>query len=153
MTPNPPMKWVEDLQKRRLFGRASMSVRIVDPVVVYPETLSNHAFIRVNSPPQSTYGSIPNMNESIQEMMMVRYPLFIDVSIPFLTKMNGKQPVIAVTRKLISRGVNAESKPLYIEIITDMNMNKALMSNALPIFVDIALTFMSDGLNFAMQIY
>ena len=153
MTPNPPMKWVEDLQNRRLFGSASMSVRIVDPVVVYPETLSNHALMSVNSPPQSTYGSIPNMNESIHEMMIVRYPLFIDVSISFLTKMNGKQPVIAVTRKLISRGVNAESKPLYIEIRTDMNINKALMSSALPIFVDIAFTFMSDGLNFDMQIY
>ena len=34
MTPRPPMKWVDDRQKRRLLGRLSMSVRIVDPVVV-----------------------------------------------------------------------------------------------------------------------
>ena len=31
-----------------------MSVKIVDPVVVNPETLSNHAFVKVNSPPQIT---------------------------------------------------------------------------------------------------
>ena len=34
ITPNPPMKWVDDLQNRRLFGKSSMSVRMVEPVVV-----------------------------------------------------------------------------------------------------------------------
>ena len=33
-------------------GRASTSFRIVDPVVVRPETLSNHALTNENSPPQ-----------------------------------------------------------------------------------------------------
>ena len=143
MTPRPPMKCVEERQNRRLFGRASISVRMVDPVVVYPETLSNQAFISENSPPQSTYGSIPKMNDSIQEIMIVRYPLFIEVSVPFLTKMNGKHPVINVTRKLMSRGVNAESNPFNIDMMTDMNMNRALISNAFPMFVDMTFTFMS----------
>ena len=47
-------------------------------------------------------------------------------------------------RKLISRGVNAESNPFSIDMTTEMNMNKALMSNALPMFVDIAFTFISS---------
>ena len=33
-------------------GRASTSFRIVDPVVVRPETLSNQALTSENSPPQ-----------------------------------------------------------------------------------------------------
>ena len=43
-----------------------------------------------------------------------------------------------VTRKLITSGVKAESNPFQIEIPIDMSMNKALISNALPILVDIA---------------
>ena len=73
-TPNPPMKCVEDLQNNRPFGRLSTSVKIVEPVVVYPDTLSNQAFIRVNSPPHSTYGSIPNMNESSQDNTIIMNP-------------------------------------------------------------------------------
>ena len=43
--------------------------------------------------------------------------------------------------KLINRGVNAESKPSIIETIMDININKALTSNALPTFTDMAFTF------------
>jgi hypothetical protein len=105
------MKCVDDLQKRRLFGKASISVNIVDPVVVYPETLSNQAFINVNSPPQSTYGSIPNIKDRIQARTMVRKPDWRVVAGFFFTNMNGKVPVMKVTRKLIRRGVKAESNP------------------------------------------
>ena len=52
-TPRPPMKWVDELQKSRLCGRASISSRMVAPVVVKPDTLSNQALITVNGPPQS----------------------------------------------------------------------------------------------------
>ena len=51
-TPNPPIKWVEERQNRRLRGRTSTSSRMVAPVVVKPETLSNQAFTTVNGPPQ-----------------------------------------------------------------------------------------------------
>lgn len=37
-----------------------------DPVVVYPETLSNHAFVNVNSPPHRTKGRVPIKHDKIQ---------------------------------------------------------------------------------------
>jgi hypothetical protein len=54
--------------------------------------------------------------------------------------MNGNSPVMKVARKLMTRGVNAESKPYIIDMIIANNMNKALMRSALPTFVDIAFT-------------
>jgi len=51
-TPIPPTQVVEKRQNCNPRGSASTSFRIVDPVVVKPETLSNQAFTRLNSPPQ-----------------------------------------------------------------------------------------------------
>ena len=51
-TPRPPIKWVADLQNSRLRGSASTSERMVAPVVVKPETLSNQALTTVKGPPQ-----------------------------------------------------------------------------------------------------
>ncbi len=70
-TPRPPMKCVEDRQKSRLLGRDSTLERIVAPVVVKPETLSNQAFMMENGPPQRAYGSIPNMNESSHDRTII----------------------------------------------------------------------------------
>ena len=51
-TPIPPIH-VEDMRQNcSPRGSTSISFRIVDPVVVKPETLSNQAFTRLNSPPQ-----------------------------------------------------------------------------------------------------
>ena len=141
MTPSPPMKWVDERQKRRLFGRASTLVRIVAPVVVYPDTLSNHALIRVNSPPQSTYGIVPKMKERTHERTMVRKPSFSERASVFFTKMNGKAPTRRVMMKLMSKGVNAESYPSIIDTIIERNINKALTRRALPTFNDMALIF------------
>ena len=52
-TPKPPMKCVEARQKTRLRGKASTSSKMVAPVVVNPDTLSNQALITVKGPPQS----------------------------------------------------------------------------------------------------
>lgn len=70
-TPKPPIKCVEERQKSRLFGNASTLSRIVEPVVVKPETLSNQAFIIVNGPPQSAYGSMPKMKDRSQDSAMI----------------------------------------------------------------------------------
>ncbi len=65
------MKCVEARQNRRLFGRASTSVRMVAPVVVKPETLSNQAFTTVNGPPQRAYGSMPKTKERSHDRKIV----------------------------------------------------------------------------------
>ena len=141
MTPRPPIKWVDERQKRRLLGSASTFVRIVAPVVVYPETLSNHALIKVNSPPQSTYGMVPKIKESTHERTMVRKPSFRESASFFFTNMNGNAPTRSVMMKLMSNGVNAESYPSIIDTIIERNINKALTRRALPTFNDMALTF------------
>ena len=50
-TPMPPIHVVEMRQNCMPRGRTSMSVSTVAPVVVKPETLSNSALTRLNSPP------------------------------------------------------------------------------------------------------
>jgi hypothetical protein len=60
--------------------------------------------------------------------------------LPFLTKINGKAPTIVVIIKLISNGVNAESRPSAMDISRDTNMKKALTSKAFPTLVDMAFT-------------
>jgi hypothetical protein len=105
------MKCVEDLQNKSLFGSASTSFRIVDPVVVYPDTLSNQALMIVNSPPHMIYGSIPNTKDNSQARMMVTNPSLSDIWGADLTKMKGNAPTKAVRTQLIRRGVKPESIP------------------------------------------
>ena len=50
-TPIPPIHVDDMRQNCNPRGRASTSFRIVDPVVVRPETLSNQALTSENSPP------------------------------------------------------------------------------------------------------
>ena len=72
--------------------------------------------------------------------MIVMNPSFRVRGGVFLTNMNGKEPTIEVIIKLISSGVNAESIPSYIDIISDMNMKRALTRSAFPTLVDMAFT-------------
>ena len=57
--------------------------------------------------------------------------------------MNGNAPVMNVAMKLMVKGVNASSNPYAIETSMDINMNKALTSNALPTFIDIVFRFIT----------
>jgi hypothetical protein len=116
---------------------------MVPPVVVYPETLSNQAFIRVNSPPHKTYGSIPKRQERIQARTIMVKPSFICISSCFLTKISGKRPVVKVITPLSSKGENAESKSKMTDTTALRNMNIALKSNAMPIFLATTLMFIS----------
>ena len=93
--------------------------------------------MRVNSPPHNTYGSIPNTNESSQDRTIVINPDCSVADGSVLTNMNGNIPVMNVTEKLIASGVNPESNPSMTDITMAMNIKKALISNALPMFVDI----------------
>jgi hypothetical protein len=150
-TPKPPIKCVADLQNSRLFGKASTSVRIVEPVVVKPETLSNQAFISENSPPQSTYGSIPKIKERNQARTTVRKPSRSVIAGAFFTKIKGKPPTMRVIMKLMARGPKAESIPLNTETITDINMKSALTRRARPTLSDMTFTFISIVVSFSVQ--
>ena len=45
MIPIPPIHWVMLRQKRILFGRDSILLRMVDPVVVKPDMVSKKALV------------------------------------------------------------------------------------------------------------
>ena len=57
--------------------------------------------------------------------------------------MSGKSPVVKVITPLSSKGENAESKSYTTETAALRNMNIALKSNAIPIFLATTLTFIT----------
>ena len=63
----PPSQWVKLLQYKRLRGTASTSCRIVAPVVVKPETVSNSALKKLGTSPEKINGSAPKTEMMIQE--------------------------------------------------------------------------------------
>jgi hypothetical protein len=142
-TPTPPIKWVDDLQKIRPFGRASISLRIVAPVVVKPDTDSNRAFASVNSPPHKRYGSIPKIHERSQANIVIAKPSEILISSAVRTKIKGKHPTINVMNPLIRRGVKEESIPLKIETTIESNINIPLNINVAPRYLDISFIFIA----------
>ena len=65
-TPMPPSQWVKARQNRMPLGRASMSVRMVEPVVVKPEQDSKIASIGVANQPEKRKGRAPTSPVNIQ---------------------------------------------------------------------------------------
>src|SRR5699024_3143972 len=63
--PIPPIQCVKLLQKIRHLGSVSTSGRILDPVVVNPDTTSNKASIYDGIAPASTNGKAPNILSAI----------------------------------------------------------------------------------------
>ena len=50
-TPIPPIQWVKLLQKRAVWERASTLFKMLEPVVVKPETVSNNASTKLGISP------------------------------------------------------------------------------------------------------
>jgi hypothetical protein len=142
-TPIPPRKWVDERQNSNPLGRLSISVRIVAPVVVYPDTLSYHALIRENSPPHNTYGNIPNTHERTHENTIIVNPSLILISSYLRTKIRGNKPVVKVITALRNNGENAGSKSYIMEVIAPKNMKTALKTRAIPIFLETTLIFIA----------
>ena len=67
--------------------------------------------------------------------------------------MKGKEPTRRVIIKLMSKGENAASSPSMIETIRDRSINNALTRRALPILIDIAFTFIAEGLDPFLEFY
>jgi hypothetical protein len=92
MMPIPPIQCVVFRQKSNPEGKASMSDKIVEPVVVKPETLSNQAFTNVNSPPQRRYGKIPIRQDRSQPATTITSPSFPEIAGLGGTKNRGNTP-------------------------------------------------------------
>ena len=65
-TPIPPIQCVKLLQNSTQRGTTSTSVRILEPVVVNPDTDSNSAFTIFGIDPLSTNGIAPTILSTIQ---------------------------------------------------------------------------------------
>ena len=65
-TPIPPIQWVRDLQRSEMWDSASTFVRILAPVVVKPDTVSNIAFVNEGISPVTTKGRHPQIERTSQ---------------------------------------------------------------------------------------
>ena len=72
--PIPPIQWVKLLQKSIQRGRASTSERILAPVVVKPEAVSNTASIMEGMHPEIRKGSAPKILSTNQARATVINP-------------------------------------------------------------------------------
>ena len=139
--PNPPIKWVEDRQNSRPFGKTSTSVSMDAPVVVRPETLSKKAFTNVNSPPPISYGSMAKIQERSHAKMMIINPSLTVGAWFSRTKIMGKIPAAKVIMPLMTNGTNAASKSFIADTPADRNMKTAFASKAIPMYLDMTLIF------------
>ena len=65
-TPMPPSQWVKLRQNSRHFGRSSTARRMLAPVVVKPDIVSNTASTKDGISPVSINGRQPNILITIQ---------------------------------------------------------------------------------------
>jgi hypothetical protein len=86
MTPIPPNHCVISLQRSRLFGRASMFVRIEAPVVVNPDMVSKKASVKLGINPETMKGMEPNKDKITQLKVTVRNPSRTVSSVGLLMK-------------------------------------------------------------------
>ena len=75
-TPIPPIQWVKLLHSNIQWERASTSERILAPVVVNPDTVSNIASIGLGILPDITNGNAPAILKTIQLRATVTAPSF-----------------------------------------------------------------------------
>ena len=73
-TPIPPIQWEKLRQNSVPWLRASTSVRIVEPVVVKPETVSKSASTKDGISPEITKGSAPKTDISTQTNATIARP-------------------------------------------------------------------------------
>ena len=92
MMPIPPIQCVDARQKSKPMGNASISVKIVAPVVVKPETLSNHAFTKENSPPHKIYGIAPDKQDINQLKTTINRPSLLVIPVAVGVKIRGNPP-------------------------------------------------------------
>ena len=65
--PIPPIQWVKLLQNNRPFGSASTSLKIDEPVVVKPETVSKNASTYEGICPDKKNGNAPKTDNEIHD--------------------------------------------------------------------------------------
>ena len=80
-----------------------------EPVVVKPDTLSNHALAKVNSPPYKTYGRTPARQESSQLETTINRPSSFLMWVVAGTNKRGNTPKRNSTRVVYASGRRSDS--------------------------------------------
>ena len=89
--PSPPIQWEKERQNRILSGNTSTVVRTVAPVVVYPETESKKASVKLGTAPLITDGNAPNTDISTHARAATAIPSFAE-SAPALLRFTNTNP-------------------------------------------------------------
>ncbi len=92
MIPIPPSQWVKERQNSKLWGSASISVRIVEPVVVKPLIVSKMALSGEAIAPEIRYGNAPKTANTAQPKVTTANPSRTVNSLGLLQKENRRPP-------------------------------------------------------------
>jgi hypothetical protein len=123
-------------QKSRLFGNASTFGRIVEPVVVNPETVSKNASIKLGIYPLIKKGSAPKSDIRIHESATITYP-----SLAYMTDfvaffLRQSKPVTA-RAAIVREKEMSVSSPYITAPIAGNTSNAASTSRILPMLLKI----------------
>ena len=131
-TPMPPIQWVNDRQNSTPLGRDSISVRIVEPVVVNPLTASKYASARQGIAPENQAGSAPNRDSTAQLSPATAMPSrALRSGRRGLSRYAGSAPQPAVIKMVYTKGSTSFS-PKYSATASDGSISAASMSKSRP---------------------
>jgi hypothetical protein len=87
-----------------------MFTKIVEPVVVNPETLSNQASVKEKFPFQSKYGKAPNRHDVNQLATTINNPSLFEILSTTGINIKGNKPKRPVIKALYSKGITVSSE-------------------------------------------
>ena len=103
-TPIPPTQWVKLRQNSTPRPRGSISVRMLAPVVVKPETVSKKASTKWGMSPEITKGRAPKADISTQAKAITAKPSLAYKDDRFGARNPSARPMRAVSRAGIKNG-------------------------------------------------
>jgi hypothetical protein len=126
------------LQNNIDFGRASILVKMLDPVVVKPDTDSKKASTKLCIDPENIYGRAPAKLIKNQDEDTMMYPSRLVIpakSCFFLPVINPKAPIAAQIKIEYTNGATLS---LYISAtITELSIKTGITSKILPVTLNI----------------
>ena len=106
-TPMPPTQWVKLRQNSTPRPRGSISVRMLAPVVVKPETVSKKASTKLGISPEITKGRAPKTDISTQARATTAKPSRAYKLDRLGARRPSTRPMRAVSRAGIRKGIAA----------------------------------------------
>ena len=140
-TPMPPTQWVKLRQNSSPFGSASTSVRIVEPVVVKPDTVSKKQSTSEGMLPWKKNGSPPKNDTRIQLSATVAKPSRAR-RLSLRGRSSASSPPAAIVTAIASRIAGASPPPINRETISGTAIIAASSISTLPTSLNVSRLFM-----------